>query len=510
MGNSDNKRIAKNTIFLYFRMLLLMFISLYTSRVTLKILGIDDFGIYQSVGGVVTFLAFLSNALSSGTSRFITFEMGKEQPRLDILFATVRIAHFVLGIIIVIVGEIVGIWFINHKLIIPPERLKAAIFAFHFSMITTFFQITQVPYNAIIIAYEKMNAYAYISIVEAVLKLSIVFLLNVIVFDKLEVYAVLLCVIQVSIIMIYRIYCRLRFSEVKAKLCFDKKVFLSVVSFSGWSLIGSSAASFANQGVTIVTNMFFSPAVVTVRSIALRVMGIVNQFTGNFRTAINPQIVKKYAAEDYDGSKELLLNSTKYTYYLALFVILPFYFLAEPLLKLWLGHVPDGTVLFLKVSLLQVPFQVFDASLYIAFYAKGRIKENAIISPLLDFFQLPIVYILFKNGFPPITLVWIETAACVILGIIVKPILVHILVDYKYSEIYSIILRCFVIAIISIVIPMYLTFKLDVNSILGFIIVLFACLFSVLIFVWFVGIDRQLRLKIINWICNKLNREKLA
>ncbi|UKI56501.1 MAG: hypothetical protein L6V90_04990 [Treponema succinifaciens] len=170
----------------------LMFISLYTSRVTLKILGIDDFGIYQSVCGVVTFLAFLSNALSSGTSRFITFEMGKEQPRLDILFATVRIAHFVLGIIIVIVGEIVSIWFINHKLIIPPERLKAAIFAFHFSMITTFFQITQVPYNAIIIAYEKMNAYAYISIVEAVLKLSIVFLLNVIVFDKLEVYAVLL------------------------------------------------------------------------------------------------------------------------------------------------------------------------------------------------------------------------------------------------------------------------------------------------------------------------------
>lgn len=510
MGNSDNKRIAKNTIFLYFRMLLLMFISLYTSRVTLKILGVDDFGIYQAVGGVVTFLAFLSNALSSGTSRFITFEMGKEKPRLDILFSTVRIAHFVLGLIVVLGGEFVGLWFIKYKLLIPTERLTAAIFAFHFSMITTFFQITQVPYNAIIIAYEKMNAYAYISIIEAILKLSIVFLLNVIAFDKLEVYAVLLCVVQVSVIMIYRIYCRIKFTEVKAKLFFDKKIFLSVVSFSGWSLIASSAASFANQGVTIVTNMFFSPAIVTVRSIALRVMGIVNQFTGNFRTAINPQIVKKYAAEDYAGSKELLLNSTKYTYYLALFVILPLFFLVEPLLRLWLGDVPDGTVLFLKVSLLQVPFQVFDASLYIAFYAKGRIKENAIISPLLDFFQLPVVYILFKKGFPPITLVWIETAACVILGVIVKPILVHILVDYKYKETYSIILKCFLITILAITIPMFLTLKFNVNSISGFIIVLFACLFSVLIFVWFVGIDRQLRAKIINWIWSKLKKEKLA
>lgn len=506
MGNNNNRQIAKNTIFLYFRMLLLMVISLYTSRVTLRILGVDDFGIYQSVCGVVTFLAFLNNALSSGTSRFITFEMGKEDPQLNILFSTVRIAHVVLGVAVLLVGEIVGLWFINNKLIIPPERLNAAIFAFHFSMITSFFQITQVPYNAIIIAYEKMNAYAYISIIEAIFKLVTVFLLNVFIFDKLEVYATLLCIVQVTIIILYRFYCRIKFKEIKSKFIFDKKIFLSILSFSGWSLIGSSAASFANQGVTIVTNMFFAPAVITVRSIALRIMGIVNQFTGNFRMAINPQIIKKYAAQDYEGSKHLLLDSTKFTYYLAILVVIPLFFLAEPLLKLWLVDVPDGTILFMKISLLQVPFQVLDGCLYIAFYAKGRIKENAIISPLLDFIQLPVVYVLFKLGFPPITLVWVETFACVTLGIIVKPLLVYFLVDYSFKETYSIILRCFIVTVLAIILPLCLLLKFDENTLLGFLIILFACLFSVIVFVWFVGIDRQLRQKIIEWIRNKIKR----
>ena len=202
MEQSNSKHIVKNTIFLYFRMLLIMFVAFYTSRITLKILGVEDYGIYQSVCGVVTFLAFISNALGGVTSRFITFEMGKENPKLRTLFSTVRLAHIVLGILIVIVGEVVGQWFIKYKLIIPQERISAAQFAFHFSMITTFFQITQVPYNAIIIAYERMNVYAYVSIAEAILKLSIVFLLNMLAFDKLQVYAVLICSVTIIVIVI--------------------------------------------------------------------------------------------------------------------------------------------------------------------------------------------------------------------------------------------------------------------------------------------------------------------
>ena len=206
MADSNNKRIARNTLFLYTRMMLIMVVSLYASRVTLRVLGVDDFGIYQTVGGAVTFLAFLSNSLGSGTSRFLTFEMGKEKPRLQTLFSTVMIAHVVLGIAIVVVGEVVGLWFIYNKLIIPPDRLHAAVVAFHFSMIGTFFQITQVPYNATIIAHEHMDVYAWISIYEAVIKVALVFALLIFNYDKLEVYAVLMCIATISVIMIYRIY----------------------------------------------------------------------------------------------------------------------------------------------------------------------------------------------------------------------------------------------------------------------------------------------------------------
>lgn len=507
MVQSENKRIAKNTIFLYFRMMLIMFVSFYTSRVTLRILGVEDYGIYQSVCGVVTFLAFVSNSLGGGTSRFITFEMGKENPQLGTLFSTVKLAHIVLGIIIVVVGEVVGQWFINNKLIIPPERLAAAKFAFHFSMITTFFQITQVPYNAIIIAYERMNVYAYVSIVEATLKLVIVFLLQAIAFDKLQVYSVLLCTVTVLIMVIYSFYCLKNFGETKAKLTFDRNMFKSVAGFSSWSLLSNSAISFANQGVTIVTNMFFAPAIITVRTLGLQINGIVNQFVGNFRTAVNPQIVKKYAAEDYEGSKNLVLSSTKYTYYLSFFVVLPLFLLVEPALKLWLGKVPDGTIPFVKLALIQALFQVFDTSLYSAIYAKGQIRENAIISPIFGFIQLPIVYLFFKLGFPPITLGWVALICYGVLGIIVKPLIVHFVVKYPLSQIYKMMGICAMVTLLASIVPILLSFVFDVNTILGFLSILFSSLFSVGILVYFAGIDKETRLALVQWIRQKICRK---
>lgn len=504
MANANNQRIAKNTIFLYFRMLLIMLVNLYASRITLKVLGVDDFGIYQTVGGVVTFLAFLSNALGSGTSRFITFEMGKENSRLKELFSTVRIAHIILAIFIVIVGEVIGMWAIYNKLVIPSERMNAAVFAFHFSMIATFFQITQVPYNATIIAYEKMNVYAYVSIIEAVGKLLIVYLLNILTFDKLEIYAVLMCLVTVGVMLIYRIYCRLNFEETKGKLIFDKELFKGVASFSGWNLITSSAASLANQGVTIVTNMFFSPAVVTIRSLALKLNGILNQFVGSFRTAVNPQIVKKYAAEDYEGAKKLSLVSTKYTYYLMLIIVLPLFLLCEPALKLWLEEVPNGLVLFTRIALIQGLFQAFDTSLYTPIYANGRIKENAIISPLFDALQLPAVYILFKLGAPAVTLAWVELFACVALGIIIKPILVHIIVKYDYKEIMLMIGSCGIVTSIACIVPVIVSTILDPNTVKGFLVIGMACMCSLGLVIWFIGLDKSMRNMLIEWVDNKV------
>lgn len=507
MSNAENnKRIAKNTIFLYFRMLLIMVVNLYASRVTLNVLGVEDFGIYQTVGGVVTFLSFLSNALGSGTSRFITFEMGKEKPRLKELFSTVRIAHIILAIIIVIVGEIIGLWAINNKLVIPADRMNAAVFAFHFSMLATFFQITQVPYNATIISHEKMNVYAYVSIFEAVGKLGIVYLLNVILFDKLEVYAVLMCAVTVSVMMAYRIYCRKNFEETSSKLVFEKDLFKGIASFSGWNLLSSSAASLANQGVTIVTNMFFSPSVVTVRSLALKINGILNQFVGNFRTAVNPQIIKKYSAEDFEGSKKLALASTKYTYYLMLIIVLPLFLLVGPALKIWLGDVPDGLELFVQISLIQGLFQAFDTSLYVPIYASGRIKENAIICPLCDAVQLPIVFVLFKFGAPAVTLAWVELAACIILGVILKPILVHYIAKYDYWEIIRMLLNCALITVASCIAPVTVRLILNPFSVVGFIVIGLTCLISIGLVIWFIGLDKYMKDMLIGVVKNKLKK----
>lgn len=505
---SNNQRIIKNTAYLYFRMLLIMAVNLYASRVTLKVLGVDDFGIYQTVGGVVTFLAFLSNALGSGTSRFITFEMGKDDPNLKELFSTVRIAHIILAIFIVFIGESVGIWTIYNRLVIPSDRLHAAVFAFHFSMVATFFQITQVPYNATIIAYERMNVYAYASIFEAVGKLMIVYLLNMLAFDKLEVYSVLMCIVTVAVMLIYRVYCRLNFAETKAKLSFNKEIFKGVASFSGWNLLTSSAASLANQGVTIVTNMFFSPSVVTVRSLALKINNILNQFVGSFRTAVNPQIVKKYAAGDYDGSKKLALVSTKYTYYLMLIVVLPLFLLCEPALAIWLDDVPEGLLLFVRITLIQGLFQVLDTSLYTPIYAKGRIKENAIICPAFDALQLPAIYILFKMGAPAVALAWVELFACVSLGVVIKPILVHLIVEYDYKEIMLMIGQCGLATLLACIFPVASFKILDPNSVIGFLGIGLTCMISLGLVIWFIGLDKYMKKMLLTLVQEKLIKHR--
>lgn len=506
MSNIDNQRIAKNTIFLYIRMLLILFITLYTSRVTLKVLGVNDFGIYQTVGGVVTFLAFLSNALGSGTSRFITYEMGKEEPQLNKLFSTVRIAHVILGLFIVIVGEIIGLWFIRNKLVIPENRMSAAIFAFHFSMLASFFQITQVPYNATIIAFERMNVYAYVSIIEAMFKLGIVYILQWISIDKLQLYSLLTCVVTILIVLIYRMYCLVSISDIKGKFLFDKKMFSEIAAFSGWYLFTSSASAFANQGVTVITNMFFSPATVAIRTLALRINNAINQFVGNFRTAVNPQIIKKYAAQDYEESKKLALTSTKYTYYLMLVIVLPILFLTKQILYIWLGDVPVGLVFFVRLALIQAIFQTIDTSLYVPIYAKGQIRENAIISPMFDFLQLPIVYIFFRMGTPAITLAWVAVVAYAILGIIVKPVLLVKIVDYNLIEIYKTISTCFSVTIISVIVPVMLIQVININSIGGCIVEFVVTEILTIICIWVLGIDKYIKDFIKNIIKNKLKK----
>lgn len=507
---TSNKRIAKNTLFLYFRMMITMVISLYTSRVILQVLGVDDFGIYQAVGGIVGFLSFINSALSSGSSRFITYGLGEgNQEKLKKIFNTTLTGHILLAIIIIVVAESLGYWFLHNKLIIPPERLDAAVWVFHLSILTVFFTLTQVPYNACIIAHENMKIFAYVSIIEAVMKLLIVYMLLIGQIDKLILYAILQCALQISIVVFYRIYCTKRYEETQFELGIDKEIFKDIVGFSGWSLFASSAIALNNQGILLLLNMFFAPAVVAARSISIQVEMAAYQFMTNFQTATVPQIVKRYAQQDYEGSKTLLLEMTKYSFFLMLLLAVPIYFSAEQLLSLWLGIVPPYTVVFLQIIIIQSLFQVFDTSFYKALYAKGQLRENALLSPSCLFINFIIVYILFKLGCSPVALSWSTMFCYAVIGLVVKPILLIRIVDYKWSDIISILWPCLKVVVLSLIFPvgvsMYIN-SIGLSPLATFAIIVLTCLLSVASVVWFFGLTTEMRAKLMGFIKSKLCR----
>lgn len=498
---TNNKTIAKNTLFLYFRMMFTMVISLFTSRIILQKLGVDDYGIYQAVGGVVGFLSFINGALSTGSSRFLTYALGEGNvEKLKRTFSTTLNIHILIAILIVIVAETIGVWFLYHKMVIAPDRLSAAVYTYHLSILTAVFTLTQVPYNATIVAHEKMSIYAYMSIFEVSAKLLICYLLTIGNFDRLMMYATLLLGVQVGCMCFYRFYCTHHFEEARFSFSFDKKIFKEIAGFSGWSMFANASIALNSQGVLILLNMFFAPAVVAARAISLQVNMAANQFVSNFRQAANPQIVKKYAVGDYEGSKHLLLESTKYSYYMMYLIALPVCLLAYPLLKLWLGVVPDYTVPFLQIVIVQSLFQVFDTSFYTALYAKGRLRENALTSPTLGFMIFPITYVFFKLGHSPLVLSWTSLVIYAILGIIVKPWLIIKIVDYKCSEIWSVYRSCLIVTVASLPIPIIIYRLVDSTQVVYFILLGLLCLLSVVLSAFFLGIDKAMRKKVLGMI----------
>lgn len=492
-------------------MIFTMLVALYTYRVILQKLGVDDFGIYNAVGGIVGFLSFLNSALATGSSRFLTFELGKgDSDLLKRTFSSLLTAHILLSIIIVILAETIGLWFLYNKMIIPPDRMSAAIFTFHISIIAAIITIIQVPYNASIISHEKMDIYAYVSIFEVVAKLSICYLLGVGGFDRLKFYAVLIFLVHLAIILFYRYYCLRNYSETKFRFSLHKTILKPVLSFSGWSLFADSAIALTNQGILVLLNMFFAPAVVTARAISLQVNNAANQFVNNFRTAANPQIVKLYAVNDFEGSKRLLLQSTKFSYYLMLVLGLPIIFLADPILHLWLGeNVPDYTTIFLQLVIIQSLFQVFDRSFYTALYAKGQLKENALISPTISFIVFPIIYLFFKAGYSPVVLSWAYLISYALLGLIVKPILIVKIVDYKWSDIISVYIPCLLVTIAAMVPSFIVDLFFDDNTLLGCGLELCLIVFLVLIASYTVGLDSEMRKKIKEIFISKIIKRHL-
>lgn len=484
-------------------MMLTMVVSLYTSRIVLQMLGVEDYGLYAVVGGVVGMLSFLNGALSAGSSRFLTFELGTGNfEKLSKTFSTLLNSHIILAIILVILSETIGLWFVYNKLAVSADRMNAAVWVYHISIFTAAITVIQTPYNASIISHEKMNVYAYVGLVDVVLKLGVVYLLQVSDFDKLIFYAFLVAMVTVSIACFYRCYCVWKFRETHYKFTLDKNILKSVGGFSGWSLLGCGSVALNAQGINVITNMFFNPSIVAARVISVQVNMAAMQFINNFRTAVNPQIIKKYAAEDYDGSKRLMLTSTKFSFYLMLLIGLPIYLLAEPLLQIWLGQVPEYSVIFLQLIIIQSLFSVFDRSFIVAIQAKGQLKENALVSPTIGIVKFLIIYVLFKAGFSPVTLSYAGIISSMIIGMIAKPIILCRIVKYPFRDIIRVFIDCLKVIIVAVPIPILFNHFLN-EGLLSFAIICLTSVICVLTTVYFVGIDSVMRSKIVKFAKNR-------
>lgn len=500
-SESNNKAIAKNTIYLYIRMMLTMIVTLYTSRVILQVIGVNDYGIYQAVAGIVGFLAFLNNALSTGTSRFLTFSLGENNiDKVKRTFSTTFVVHIVISLVIVLIAETFGLWFVDNKLVIPDNRMNAALFAFHLSIVSSVFTLLTVPLNAVIIAREKMSFFAYMSIIEVFCKLLIVYALNIGSFDKLILYSFLLCFVQIIIFLCYVVYCRRNFEETRTSFMIERSILKEIASFSSWSLFAGGATALNNQGILVLLNMFFCSPVVVARTVSLQVNSACTQFVNNFRTAVNPQIVKRLASGDDFGSRKLLLSSTEYSYYLMFVICLPLLLLSQQVLHLWLGQVPEYSVIFLRLVLIQSLFQVFDTSFYTALYAKGHLKENALISPLLGFLMFPLVYILFKNGCSPVSMSWVFLFYYAFLGLIVKPLLIIKIANYSWQEILNVVYKCLKVSFVALPIPIIISLLLDHKLLINNILVLCVSIISSILAVWFLGLSKEMRKYILKYI----------
>lgn len=347
--SANNKRIAKNTLMLYVRMLFTMAVSLFTSRVILQTLGVEDYGIQNVVGGVVAMFSVLSGSMSSSISRFITFELGKGEPhRLKTVFSTGVNIQLGMSLLVIVVAEAVGVWFLNCKMNIPPERMVAANWVFQCSILTFVLNLLSVPYNASIIAHEKMSAFAYISVIEVTLRLIIVYMLTVSPFDRLITYSVLLMCVGALIRFIYGYYCKRHFEECTYHFVYDKAILKSMTIFAGWNFLGNGAYMLNTQGVNILMNMYFGVAVNAARGVATQVDAALKQFVNNFTTAVNPQITKSYAQGDLKSMHKLVCRSAKFSAFLMLFFAVPIILETDTILTLWLKNPPAYASIFLK------------------------------------------------------------------------------------------------------------------------------------------------------------------
>lgn len=483
----NNKRIAKNTLLLYVRMLFMMAVSLYTSRVVLNALGVEDFGIYNVVGGVVAMFTVLSGSLSAAISRFITYELGKgNQENLNKIFSSAITIQLGLAGIIILLAETVGIWFLNVKMNIPEIRMEAANWVFQFSILTFAINLISVPYNASIIAHEKMSAFAYISILEAIGKLAIAYLIVVSPMDKLIFYAILMCVVALIVRFTYGNYCKRHFSECTYHFIWDKQLLKQMFGFAGWNFIGASSAVFREQGGNIVINLFYGPTANAARGIALQVNNAVQGFVTNFMTALNPQITKSYAIENYDYMNNLIFQGARFSFYMLLFLSLPILFNTDLILNIWLKNVPNHSVRFVQLTLIFVMSESISYPLITAMLATGKIKKYQIVVGGIQLLNLPISFLVLQLGYAPesILIVAIILSQC---SLAARLIMLKQLINLKIrTYINKVYINIILVSITASIIPFYIT-KYYNHNIIEFIANSFISIICTILSIYYIG-----------------------
>ena len=400
-NSSNNTRIAKNTLALYARMLFMMLIALFTSRVILDSLGEDNYGIYNVVGGIVAMFSILSGPLSGAIQRFLSFEIGTgNKERLQDVFSTSVNIQLIIAAIIFIVGEVVGLWFLNTQMNIPEGRMGAANFVLQCSILTFVINIISIPYNAAIIAHEKMSVFAYISILEAVFKLVIAYLIYISPVDKLNLYASLLLGVALIVRLIYGMYCGRKFEETHYNFHFNKAMFKEMMGFAGWNFFGTTAYMLNTQGVNMLINIFFGVKVNAARAVANQVNSSLSHFVNSFTTAINPQITKSYASKDYHYLYQLISNGSKYSFFIMLMMVVPVVLEADTILSIWLKKIPEDTEIFMRLVVLSTLSSIIGNSMMTGVLATGNIKRYQLKINIFGSLTFPLTWVVYLLGAP--------------------------------------------------------------------------------------------------------------
>lgn len=507
----DTAKIAKNTAILYIRLIFIMALNLYTSRVVLSVLGVDDFGIYNVVGGLVMMFSLLSGSIQAAITRFITYELGQhDEERLRRVFSTSIIILLCLGGIIVLLGETAGVWLLNTQLTIPVERMSAANWVLQFSLLTFIANLISLPYNAAIIAHEKASAFAAITVIDAVGKLLVIYLVMDAPFDSLIAYGLLMLLLAVSLQLIYIVYCRKNFIECKYKFVYDKSLVKQMNSFAGWNFIGASSSLLANQGVNLLINVFFGVSVNAARGIVNQVDGAVRNLVNNISLATDPQIIKSYSENDMGYMMKLTFMASKYSYFLAMTLFIPILLEAHTILTLWLVSFPDECILFLRLTIVNSLLFVISNPLITVMLATGNIKKYQIIVGGIGLGVFLLTYIAYLVGVPVESTYYI-LIFCTILQLIARLYLLRGMVNLNSIEfIAKVLIVSAKVTLIAFILPAILYNLMDA-TIVRFLLVTMISVISSLLAIYYLGMDPGERYMVLEYIKkqkNKYDRKK--